>query len=542
VAGRQQARRSAGANLDSQWEYTERCVCPGLRRACRITGGLVIGSVACPQREHASQRISQRLGSGKVLGVRSRASRDHPVASQPRGQVVRADQCFASAVLDTAQAETPFVGRVQEVMDHLQPVRDRAACLFRGHDTSVQIYRLQKWQHRIYGYLVLYSVSVEPFTIAVGDDVLDDLRQRIRRTRWPAAAPVQGWDYGADTGYLRDVLATWAGSFDWRAQERALNRFAHFRACVSGVRVHFVHVRGKGPDPLPIVLTHGWPSTFTEHLGLAQLLADPAANGGRAEDAFHVVVASLPGYGFSDPPPRPGMTSSDVADMWCRLMREGLGYARFGAHGSDIGAGVTTRLGWRHPDALLGIHLSAVGFPSPPPPWTPAEREYEAAVQRWDHREGAYSEVQSTKPQTLACGLNDSPAGLAAWIIEKFRAWSDCGGDVESRFTRDQLLANLTIYWATQTIGSSVRPYYEYRHNGGPLPPDARISVPAGFAVFANEFVPVGSPPRELAERTYQVTRWTEFSRGGHFPALEEPGLLAEDIRRFFRSLRASRT
>ncbi len=339
-------------------------------------------------------------------------------------------------------------------------------------------------------------------------------------------------------GYLRDLLATWAGGFDWRARERELNRYSHFRAGVDGVRVHFVRVRGTGPDPLPIVLTHGWPSSFTEHLGLADLLADPAGNGGQDGDSFDVVVASLPGYGFSDPLPPSAMTSPVIANLWRRLMCEGLGYARFGAHGSDIGAGVTTRLAWQHPDALAGIHLSSVGFPAPPRPWTTRERDYEAAGQSWDDSEGAYSHIHSTKPQTLSCALNDSPAGLAAWITEKFRAWSDCSGQIESRFTRDHLLTNLTIYWATQTIGSSLLPYYNYRHHGGPLAAHARIRPPAGFAIFANEFRPAGRPPRELAERTYNVTQWTEYPRGGHVPALEDPRLLADDIRRFFRPLR----
>ncbi len=383
------------------------------------------------------------------------------------------------------------------------------------------------------------AISVEPFTIAVPQDILDDLRQRITRTRWPVRPALPGWSGGADVGYLRELLTTWAVGFDWRAQERELNRFAHFRACVDGAWVHFVRVRGMGPDPLPIVLTHGWPSSFTEHLGLAQLLADPAGHGGQASDCFDVVVASLPGYGYSDPLPPEAMTSAAIADLWCRLMCEGLGYARFGAHGSDIGAGVTTRLGWQHPEALAGIHLSAVGFPAPPQPWTPGEGEYEAAVQRWDDSEGAYSHLHATKPQTLACALSDSPAGLAAWITEKFRAWSDCGGQIESAFTRDHLLTNLTIYWVTQTIGSSLLPYYGYRHHGGPLPLHARIRPPAGFANFNNEFAPAGSPPRELAERTYNVTHWTEYPRGGHFPALEEPELLADDIRQFFRPLRS---
>ena len=385
------------------------------------------------------------------------------------------------------------------------------------------------------------TVSIEPFTIAVPDAVLAELQERISQVRWPAGIAIDGWDEGTDPAYLRTLLAAWA-QFDWRARERTLARFAHFRALIDGTWIHFIHERGRGPQPLPIVLTHGWPSSFTEHLPLIPLLTDPAAHGGRAEDAFDVVVTSLPGYGFSTRPAGPGLTSSCIADLWHTLMRDGLGYARFGAHGSDIGAGVTTRLGWRHPDSLAGIHLAAVSFAEPPPPWSPAERKYRAAVARWDEAEGAYSHVQSTKPATLAMALNDSPAGLAAWIIEKFRAWSDCDGDVETHFGRDQLLTNLTIYWATQTIGSSMRLYYEHRRHGGLMPPGTRVQVPAGFAIFANEFVPAGRPPRELAERTYQVTRWSELPHGGHFAALEEPETLAEEIRAFFRPLRGGQS
>ncbi len=379
---------------------------------------------------------------------------------------------------------------------------------------------------------------IEPFTIAIDDRVLDDLRARIARTRWPDQLATAGWDYGTDLGYLRDLLATWAGSFDWRAAERRLNRFAQFRARIDGLDVHFVHERGRGPDPLPLILTNGWPSSFAEYVDLIPLLTDPGAAGGDPADSFDVVVPSLPGFGFSSRPEVPGLVNSGIADLWCELMSGRLGYGRFGAHGSDIGAGVTSRLGSRHPDRLAGIHLSALSFAEPPEPWSSSEREYLAAVDRWDREEGAYSDIQATKPQTLGYGLADSPAGLAAWIVEKFRAWSDCGGDVESRFARDQLLTNLTIYWVTSTITSSVRHYYEYRRHGAPLAAGTPIPVPAGFAIFANEYVPAGRPPRELAERYFTVNRWTELPRGGHFAALEEPALLAAELREFFRPLR----
>lgn len=305
---------------------------------------------------------------------------------------------------------------------------------------------------------------------------------------------------------------------------------------MDGLGIHFVHERGRGPAPLPLVLTHGWPSTFAECLTLIPLLTDPAAHGGDAADAFDVVVPSLPGYGFSDRP-RAAMVNTAIAGLWCELM-DILGYRRFGAHGSDIGAGVTARLGLRYRDRVAGIHLSSPAFPIPPQPRTRAEQQFFAAEELWELSEGAYSEVQATKPQTLGYGLTDSPAGLAAWVTEKFRAWSDCGGDVESRFSRDWLLTNLTIYWATRTITSSTRLYWDNRHHGIPLAAADPIRVPTGFAIFANDFCPPGRPPRELAERYYNVQRWTELPRGGHFPALEEPELLAHEIREFFRPFR----
>jgi pimeloyl-ACP methyl ester carboxylesterase len=376
-------------------------------------------------------------------------------------------------------------------------------------------------------------LSIEPFRVAVDEAVLDDLRDRIARTRLPDDAPEAGWAYGTELAFLRDLLDHWR-KFDWSAFEQRLNDLPHYRARIDDLHVHFVHVRGTGPNPMPIVLTHGWPGSFLEYLDLIPLLAhpdDPA-------DAFDVVVPSLPGYGFSDRPKRPGVINAMVADLWQQLMTEGLGYERFGAQGSDIGAGVTARLGLRHPDRLAGIHLSAFGVTEPPEPWSDGERRYFADVEHWEEAEGAYGHQHRTKPQTVGYGLADSPAGLAGWIAEKYRAWSDSHGDVEARIGRERLLATLTLYWATGTITSSMRMYYEHRRHGEPLPADRRIAVPAGFALFPNEFVRVPNPPRELVERYYKVGRWREFPRGGHFPAIEEPALLAEEIRAFFRPLR----
>jgi pimeloyl-ACP methyl ester carboxylesterase len=379
--------------------------------------------------------------------------------------------------------------------------------------------------------------TVEPFTVAVDEAVLSDLRDRIERTRWPPVAAA-GWVSGVDAEYLRSLLAYWAGEFDWRGQEHRLNQFDHYLAHVDGTRVHFVHERGNGPDPVPIVLTHGFPSSFVEHLELLPLLADPAAHGGRAEDAFDVVVTSLPGYGFSDPLAGP-MLESAVADMWCTLMKDALGYTRFGAHGSDVGSGVTLELGLRHPDHVIGVHLSAFYLYPPPEPWPPAVREFVEASTRERAEDVAYSRMQATKPQTVAYALTDSPAGLAAWIVDLFRAFSDCGGDIESRFSRDQILTNLTIYWVAGSIAAAMRGYYDAEHFASPPPAGSRVRVPSGFAVFADSYRPSSArPPRELAEHFFNVTRWTDMPTGGHFAALEEPQLLAEDIRAFFRPLR----
>jgi pimeloyl-ACP methyl ester carboxylesterase len=383
------------------------------------------------------------------------------------------------------------------------------------------------------------SISVEPFKIAVEEAALSDLRDRILRTRWPNHIS-SGWDDGVDSAYIRALVATWVDEFDWRAQERELNRLAHYRATIDGLGIHFVHERGNGPAPLPIVLTHGFPSSFIEHLAVLPLLTDPAAHGGRAEDAFDVVITSLPGYGFSDPLTGPWLEGS-VADLWCRLMRDGLGYTRFGAHGSDIGSGVTIELGRRHREHLIGIHLSAFYLDPPPEPWPATVREFIETAQRERAQDVAYSRMQSTKPQTVAHGLSDSPVGLAAWIVDLFRAFSDCDGDVESRFSREQILTNLTIYWVTSTIASSMRPYYDYGHAESPPPAGTRVDVPSGFAVFADSYRPGSArTPRKLAEHAFTVTRWTQMPRGGHFAALEEPQLLAGEIREFFRPLRST--
>jgi len=375
------------------------------------------------------------------------------------------------------------------------------------------------------------------FRVHVPDEVLADLRERLARTRWPDEVEGAGWDYGSDLAYMKELVEYWRTKFDWRAQEERINRFAHFQAEVDGQTIHFIHERGRGPNAVPLLVTHGWPGSFYEMHKIIPLLTDPAAHGGDPKDAFDVVVPSLPGYGFSARPKRRGITKAFMADLWVKLMT-GLGYQRFAAHGGDIGAGVTTRMGLSHGEHLLGIHVTAVARPYLGPdsaPLTDAERAYMELQEQWERDENGYGHQQGTRPQTLAFGLNDSPAGLAAWIVEKFRAWSDCGGDTERSFSKDELLTNITIYWVTQTIHSSMRLYFDHRRDPGLLGSRDRVNVPTGVCLTRE---PVDLAPREWAERSYRIQSWTELPRGGHFAALEEPEFLANDIRQFFRFAR----
>ncbi|HST86316.1 MAG TPA: epoxide hydrolase [Kineosporiaceae bacterium] len=381
----------------------------------------------------------------------------------------------------------------------------------------------------------------EPFTLQTTAAALEDLRTRLRATRWPDAPEDAGWALGTDLGYLRELVEYWADGFDWPAQEAALARLPHFRILLGGLGIHFVQARaaapaGDGPPVLPLVLSHGWPDSFWRYSKVIPLLTDPGAHGADPADAFDVVVPDLPGYGYSDRPTGPAPDAIAVADLWAELMAA-LGYPRFGAAGGDLGSHVSRYLGLNHPDQVVAVHRTDAGLPlftGDPAELATEEHAWLREAAAWGGTEGAYAAMHRTKPQTAAFGLTDSPAGLAAWIVEKLRAWSDCDGDIERRFTKDEILTNITIYWLTGTIGSSMR---MYRANAG-IPPAQlarRVEVPSGFSIFAGDVV---RPPRAWLERTANTVRATEPASGGHFAPFEEPELYAEELRAFFRPYR----
>jgi pimeloyl-ACP methyl ester carboxylesterase len=380
------------------------------------------------------------------------------------------------------------------------------------------------------------AVAPRPFAIQVPEDVLVDLRERLSRVRWPDEPPDSEWQYGTSLGYMKELVDYWRERYDWRAHEARLNELRHFTAPLAGIDLHFIHQPGVGPDPLPLLLSHGWPGSVWEFHDLIPMLTDPARFGGDPADAFTIVAPSLPGYGFSFRPGQPRFGVVQIADAFATLMTDVLGYSRFAAQGGDWGAFVSSRLGFAYPERLVGIHLNLltlrrdVARPENP---TAEETEYLDGLQHWLREETGYQWIQGTKPQTLAYGLTDSPVGLAAWIVEKFRTWSDRG--LERWITMDDLLTNVTIYWATGAINSSFWPYYARNHEGWPIPDGARVEVPTAYAAFPHEIV---RPPRSWAERVFNIQRWTPMPSGGHFAALEEPEALAADIRAFFRQLR----
>ena len=384
----------------------------------------------------------------------------------------------------------------------------------------------------------------ERFTIAVEDSVLEDLDERLARIRWPTDPGNEDWRYGTNRAWLEELVDYWRHGYDWRVHEAAMNRFEHYRVELDEVPIHYIHRRGVGPDPMPLVLTHGWPWTFWDFAETIDALADPGSHGGDPADAFDVVVPSLPGYGYSVPLLRTGVTVRTTAALWVRLMQEVLGYGKFGAHGGDWGASVTAQLGHEFPEHMVGVHLSLpvlmrVSYYSglSAADYGPGEEGWFEKMQERMAFAASHVAVQSQDPQTLAYALNDSPVGLASWILERRRLWSDHEGDVFDALSKDFLLTNVMIYWVTECIGSTMRYYWENFKEPNRLAHERTPSIeaPTGIAVFPRDLVFV---PRRLAEEHTNLVRWTEMPRGGHFAAAEEPDLIVEDLRAFFRPLR----
>jgi pimeloyl-ACP methyl ester carboxylesterase len=376
------------------------------------------------------------------------------------------------------------------------------------------------------------KMQIPSFQINIPQTVLDGLQKRLARTRWTDEIEGVGWDYGTNLDYLKGLVDYWQHKYDWRKHEAELNKFAQFKAEVDGIGIHFIHERGQGPNPIPIILTHGWPDSFYRFHKIIPMLTDPEKYGGNAADSFDVIVPSIPGFGFSD---RKAMTSSAVADLWAKLMTDVLGYKRFTAAGGDWGSNITKALALQYPDIVSAIHLTDVGYPTgQEDSMTEAEQRFANFIQGWWFSEGAYAMIHMTKPQTLAYGLNDSPVGWAAWVVSFINTGAE-ENQVEAAFGgKDELLTNLMIYWATQTIGSAARTYWEdaqatYAEEGGSKP-EARSEVPAGVALFPRE----AQFPREWAERSLNVQHFNKMPRGGHFAALEEPELFVNDLREFF--------
>ena len=376
-----------------------------------------------------------------------------------------------------------------------------------------------------------------PFRLDVPEAVLDDLRARLDRVRWPDEAPGTGWSRGTDLAYLRRLVEHWRTGYDWREHERRFNRLSQFTVPIGGIDLHAVHEPGAGPDPLPLLLVHGWPGSVWEFHDLIPRLTDPAAFGGDPADACTVVAPSLPGYALSFRPGQPRLGITETAGVLATLMTGVLGHRRFAAQGGDWGAYMVTRLALDRPELLCGIHLNLLamaGTPDPAAP-TPEEARHLDEVQHWQREERAYFSIQGTKPQTLAYGLTDSPVGLLAWIVEKFRTWTDRGGGDEPAIHPDVILTNVMLYWVTGAINSSFWPYVDRLHGGWRIGADDRVRVPTGYAAFPRE---ITRPPRSLAEQRYDIVHWTEMERGGHFAALEQPEALAADVLAFLRPLR----
>jgi pimeloyl-ACP methyl ester carboxylesterase len=381
-----------------------------------------------------------------------------------------------------------------------------------------------------------WSDEIEQFQIHVDDSVLDDLHERLTRTRLPDQIVGTGWEYGMPVDYLDQLVTYWRDSYDWRAQEAVLNQLDHFRTGIEGQSIHFIHARSPHPNAIPLLITHGWPGSVVEFLDAIPRLTHPEAYGGSAEDAFHVVAPSLPGYGLSEPPRTGGWNELRIATAFATLM-DRLGYSRYVAQGGDWGAQITTRIATVDAAHCAAIHLNmALGrAPDSPEPLTDDEQQDMASMKQFSREEAAYASEQETKPQTLGVALNDSPAGLLAWIVEKFRTWSDCDGDPENCFSRDQLITNVMLYWTTQTSASAARLYWESRRARSSSGRLAYVEAPTGVARYPKEVL---RWPRSWVENQYNVVHWAVMEKGGHFPAMEQPELFVDDLRTFFRTVR----
>ena len=384
------------------------------------------------------------------------------------------------------------------------------------------------------------DTTIRPFRIDIPQADLDDLRDRLHRTRWPHELPGLGWTRGVPLGYLKELASYWANGYDWRKQEARLNELPQFTTTIDGANIHFLHVRSPEPDALPLLLTHGWPGSVAEFLKVIGPLTDPRAHGGDPADAFDLVIPSLPGHGFSGPTREAGWTTGRIARAWVQLMAR-LGYQRYGAQGGDWGAFVSPELGRIDPDHVVGVHVNAATFgfipfgPVDPDELATFSDAEKARLERLSTSTAGpgngYFEVQAQRPQTIAYALTDSPVGQLAWIAERFKEWSHAAEVPEDAVDRDQLLTNVMLYWLTGTAGSSARLYYDNMHAGFAVPQP--VTVPVGVAVFAEDYA-----IRRYGERGHHITHWTEFDRGGHFAAMEAPDLLVGDVRSFFRGLR----
>lgn len=378
----------------------------------------------------------------------------------------------------------------------------------------------------------IFALTMESYTLHTSQSVLDDLKFRLAQTRWPDEIPDSSWSYGANLKYMRDLITYWEKEFDWRTVEAQVNQYPNFIATIDGYQIHFVHVRGKGKRSLPLIITHGWPGSFLEMMKLIPLLTE------NEDFSFDLVIPSMLGFGFSQKVITPGCDVRLMAQLWKKLMNE-LGYQRFGAQGGDFGAGVSTAMALSFPESVIGLHLNYCPGSYKPileegESFTTEEVTYFNDTDNWYTREGGYDIQQKTKPITTAYGLNDSPVGLCAWIVEKFQGWADCKGDIESVITRDELLATVTLYWITQTIHSSMRLYGENTKRPFHLSKKDFINVPVGVSRFPLE---EPFPPRVHMERRFNIVHWNDMPVGGHFAALEQPNLLAADITEFFERL-----